>query len=76
MKFNELQKYLLKVYAIVILFFIICVPSTITGETVYGFIFIDNSVGEINTGFIALEFLGITLATLATIFATNNINKK
>ena len=76
MKFNDLQKYILKVYSVVIIFFTFFVPSVKEGMTNYGNVFIYNSVGKIDWAYMVLVYIGITLATAALIFAFNDLKKK
>lgn len=76
MKLNELQKYILKVYAIVILFFTFFVPSNINGYTSFNFAFIYNSVGTVDWLYLIIIYLGISAATLAVLFSFCNLKKK
>lgn len=76
MKLNELQKYILKIYAIVILFFTFFIPSNLNGYTSFNFIFIYNSVGSVDWPYLILVYLGITLATLAVLFSFCDLKKK
>jgi hypothetical protein len=76
MNLNALQKYFLKIYVILILFFTFCVPTMVDGNLSYGFVFIENSVSEVVTSYLVIEFVGITLATIALVLATKDVRKK
>ncbi len=76
MKLNELQKYILKAYTIVILFFTFFVPSTINGITSFSVAFIPNSVGHVDWVYLILIYVGITTATVALLFSFNELKKK
>ncbi len=76
MKLNELQKYILKIYAIVILFFTFFVPSNINGYTSFNLAFIYNGVGIIDWAYLILIYIGITLATVAILFSFNSLKRK
>ncbi|HHT38330.1 MAG TPA: hypothetical protein GXZ95_02810 [Mollicutes bacterium] len=76
MRFNELQKYLLKVYAITIIALTVIVPThSSTGTTSYNFVFINN-VANVNIGFILIEYLALTLALVASLFAASDRKNK
>lgn len=71
MKFNALQRYLLKVYAITIIILTIFVPIySSTGSASFGIVLIEQAA-NINIGFLLTEYLGLTLATVACLLATN-----
>lgn len=75
MKFNALQRYLLKVYAVAIIILTIFVPTyTNTGSAGFGFILF-GYVNAINIGFLLTEYLAMTLALVACLLATNDIKK-
>lgn len=76
MKLNELQKYILKIYAVVILFFTFFVPSIVNGFTSFDFIFIYNSVGQIDWAYLILVYVGITMATFAVVLSFNDLKRK
>jgi len=76
MKFNALQRYLLKVYAIAIVLLTIFVPTyTSAGLASFGFILF-GYVTEINIAFLLTEYLALTLALVACLFATNDFKGK
>lgn len=80
MNLNALQKYILKIFVVVIIFFTFCVPTfqdTIAGGHIgYGFVFIDGTVNSIAYSYLAYEFVGITLAALALVIACKEDKKK
>jgi len=75
MKFNALQKYLLKVYAITLVFLTLFVPTyTATGAATFGFILL-GYVTTINIAFLLTEYLALTLCLVACLFATSDMKK-
>lgn len=66
MKFNALQKYLLKVYAITILVLTVIVPF---GTSSYNFIFVEN-YNNVNISLLLVEYLALTLALVASLLGT------
>jgi|LSQX01.3.fsa_nt_gb hypothetical protein len=77
MNLNAIQRYLLKVYAIVIIALTIFVPIySNSGTTSFSFILFGYS-SAVNTNFLLIEYLAMTLALVASLFATSgNINKR
>ncbi|MFA5409646.1 MAG: hypothetical protein WC343_12825 [Bacilli bacterium] len=76
MKFNALQRYLLKVYAIVIILLTIFVPTyTSVGSSTFGFILLGYTT-LVNISFLLIEYLAVTLALIALLLATNELKKK
>lgn len=71
MKFNALQKYLLKVYAITILVLTVIVPS---GTSSYNFIFMEN-YNNVNISLLLVEYLALTLALVASLLGTADKKK-
>jgi len=77
MKLNELQKYILKIYAIVILFFTFFVPHlNESGATSFNFVFIHNGVEHVDWAYLILLYVGITIATIAAILSFNDLKRK
>lgn len=76
MKFNDLQRYLLKVYAIAIALLTIFVPThTSAGSLSFGFILF-GYVTDVNIAFLLTEYLALTLALVACLFATYDFKRK
>jgi hypothetical protein len=76
MKFNAIQKYLLKVYAIAIIILTIIIPTYTSGSNIsYSFI-IFGSATNISFSFILIEYLALTLALVASILGTASKEKK
>lgn len=76
MKLNDLQCYLLKVYAVALILLVIFVPTySVYGETSFNFLLLKFD-GEINIAFMLVEILVLTLSTFAVVLATSDIKKK
>ncbi|MDD2203134.1 MAG: hypothetical protein PHT75_02710 [Bacilli bacterium] len=75
MKFNALQKYLLKVYAVTLAVLTIFVPTyTATGALTFGFILF-GYVTTVNIAFLLTEYFALTLALIACLLATSDMKK-
>jgi hypothetical protein len=75
MKFNALQKYLLKVYAVVLVILTLFVPTyTAAGTATFGFVLF-GYVTTINIAFLLTEYLALTLGLVACLLATKDIKK-
>jgi hypothetical protein len=76
MRFNAIQKYFLKVYAVAIIALTLFVPTyTNTGATGFGFILFGYT-STINVAFLLTEYLALTLALVACLLITNDEKKK
>jgi hypothetical protein len=75
MKFNAIQKYLLKVYAIAIIILTIIVPTYTSGNSIsYNFI-IFGSTSDVSFSFLLIEYLALTLALVASVLAVSKEKK-
>ncbi len=74
MKFNAIQKYLLKVYAIVIIALTIFAPLA-NDSYMFGCILFNGFTAKINIGFLLVEYLAATLALIACILGTSDQKK-
>lgn len=76
MKFNAFQRYLLQVYAVIIIFLSLFVPTyTSTGFASYGFVLFGYAP-EVNIALLLTEYLAVTLALVALLLATSDGKKK
>lgn len=76
MKLNALQRYLLKVYAVTIIFLTLFVPTyTSTGVASFGFILFGYA-NQINIAFLLIEYLALTLALVACILSVDDFKRK
>jgi len=76
MKFNAVQNYLLKVYTITITFFTFFVPVISDGELSFNFSFLCDQNCLINIPYLALIYVGITLATIALLCSFKDYKKR
>jgi hypothetical protein len=76
MNFNALQKYLLVIYAILILALIIIVPTFVNGQFTYGFIFVKSTIGVVAYSYLIIELVTVTLAAIAALLATKDSKRK
>ncbi|MDD2489785.1 MAG: hypothetical protein PHY26_00815 [Bacilli bacterium] len=76
MNFNALQKYVLKIYAIVIIIFTFFVPTIKEGRTTFDLILVFSSNCEVNYFYLLLIYLGITLATVALLLSFKDLEKR
>lgn len=76
MNLNELQKYVLKIYAILITFFTFFVPTIREGLTSFELVIVFNSNCNVNYSYLLLIYLGITLATIALLLAFKDLKKR
>jgi uncharacterized membrane protein YdjX (TVP38/TMEM64 family) len=76
MKLNELQKYILKIYAIIIIFFTFFIPTINNDITTFNFTLTNN---DTNNNFVwvylLLLYIGITISTIALLLAYQDIKK-
>ncbi|MGI6329996.1 MAG: hypothetical protein ACOXZR_04095 [Bacilli bacterium] len=75
MKLNVIQEYILKAYAIVILFFTFILPPVVNEKGIFKMIILFDHQ-TINWTYLIIIYIGLTLTTIAAILAFNNTKKK